>query len=510
MNAAASDTRSVPWLRDILIVGGGTAGWMAAAALSKVIGTQACRIRLVESEEIGTVGVGEATIPSLVQFHALLGLDEAEFVRRTQATFKLGIEFRDWREPGASFFHPFGPYGFDIEPAVFQSYWLKRRTEGAATPLDDWSLAATAAKLGRFGPPGPIPGGAPAPLSYAYHFDASLYARYLRAYAEAKGVERIEGRVVEVARRDDGGVSAVALSDGRSIAADFFLDCSGFRGLLISTALGVDFEDWSHWLPCDRAVAVACERGGELTPYTRSTAREAGWQWRIPLQHRTGNGYVYCSADLSDDEAAAKLLASLEGPAAGEPRRLTFRAGRRRRTWVGNCVALGLAAGFLEPLESTSIHLIQTGLGRLLGHFPDRDCSPALADEYNRLTALEYERIRDFIILHYSGSRRDDTPFWRRFREQGVPETLAYKQSLFERTGRIAMFDQESFLAPSWLAMFAGFELWPARYEPVIDIMAQGGVSKRLAAIPEAVRRTAEALSAHADYLAQIRNPPPG
>jgi tryptophan 7-halogenase len=505
MSAPASGTGERVNLRDLLIVGGGTAGWMAAAAMSRVIGKRGCRIRLVESDDIGSVGVGEATIPSLAQFHDVLGIEEPDFVRQTQATFKLGIEFRDWREVGTSFFHPFGRYGFNLDPALFQSFWLKSRTEGASTPLDDWSLAATAARLGRFGPPGALPDGSPALLSYAYHFDASLYARYLRAYAEARGVERIEARIVQVIRcGTEDRIEAVQLADGRRLDADFFLDCSGFRSLLISGALGVGFEDWSHWLPCDRAVAIGCERTEALSPYTRSTAREAGWQWRIPLQHRVGNGYVYSSAELSDDAALTRLVQTLEGPAIGEPRLLTFKAGRRCKAWLGNCVALGLAAGFLEPLESTSIHLIQTGIGRLLSLFPDPDGEPAIAEEYNRLTALEYERIRDFIILHYSGSRRADTPFWRRVRAMGLPESLTRKQLLFERTGRIAILDEESFLAPSWLAVFAGHEIWPDGYEPVIDVLAPGGAARHFAPMREAVRRSAEVMPAHADYLAQL------
>jgi tryptophan halogenase len=491
-------------LRSIVIVGGGTAGWMSAAALARALGRGACDITLVESEAMGTVGVGEATIPSLVSFHQLLGIDETDFVRATQATFKLAIEFRDWRAVGDSFLHPFGLYGVGVEQSVFQAYWLNAQSQGRGSPLEEWSVSGLAARLGRFGAPATPSPPALDQLSYAYHFDASLYARYLRAYAEARGVRRVEGEVLDVALDERGRIDTLRLRDGRALGGDFFIDCSGFHSLLLAKSLKTDFIDWSQWLPCDRAVAVQCERKGDLSPYTRSTAREAGWQWRIPLQHRIGNGYVYCSGDLSDDDAQMRLLQSIEGPAIGAPRVLRFKAGRRRQVWVGNCLALGLAAGFLEPLESTSIHFVQTGLGRLFAHFPDRDLDPAISDEYNRLTALESESVRDFLVLHYSATSRDDTPFWRRCRSMALPETLAYKQAVFERTGRIVSLEEKTFLAPSWLAIFAGHHVWPVRHEPILDLVPVADLERKFSNMRMAIRTSVETMPPHESTVQKL------
>ncbi len=479
-------------VRSLVIVGGGTAGWMAAAALARVLGPS-CEISLVESDVIGTIGVGEATIPSLPAFHRLLEVDEREFVRATRATFKLAIQFRDWGRIGDVFLHPFGPYGLDTQHSLFQGYWLKRRHEGHPSPLEEWSVTGLAASMGRFG--------WLRNLSYAYHLDAVLYARFLRTYAENRGVRRIQGRVVDVTVDGRGMVDSLRLADGRSIGADFFVDCSGFEALVIGKALKIGYVDWSHWLPCDRAVAVQCESAGDLAPVTQSTARECGWQWRIPLQHRVGNGYVYSSAHLSDDAANSKLLERLEGAPLSDPRLLRFKAGRRRQAWVGNCLALGLAAGFLEPLESTSIHLVQTGLGRLFTLFPDRDFDPAISAEYNRLTAAEYERVRDFIILHYAASKREDAAFWRDCRSMALPETLCYKRDLFVRTGVIAMMEEETFMPASWLAIYAGLQIWPERYEPTVDLLAPGDVASRFEAMRAQIRKAVETLPAHATFL---------
>jgi len=518
--------RSRHRLRTLVIVGGDTAGWMAAAALARVL-DGSCRITLIESEVIGTVGVGEATIPSLAAFHALLGLDEREFLRATRGTFKLGVQFRDWHTVGETFLHPFGPYGVNSNHELFQAYWLKRRQEGCPTPLEEWSVTALAASLGRFGLPmgvlterlarkSPAGAGSPPPqdpssplrqLSYAYHLDATLYARFLRTYAEGRGVHRIESEIVDVRLAPGGLIDAVVLRDGRPIDADFFIDCSGLRSLLLAEALKTAYIDWSQWLPCDRAVAVQCESVGDPGPVTQSTARECGWQWRIPLQHRVGNGYVYSSAHLSDDKAGASLLERLEGAPLSEPRFLRFKAGRRASAWVGNCVALGLAAGFLEPLESTSIHLVQTGLARLFTLFPDRDFDPAISAEYNRLTALEYERARDFIILHYAASQRQDTAFWRHCRAMGVPETLDYKKQLFSKTGRIAMLEQETFLPASWLALYAGLHVWPERYEPLVDMLGGGDLEARFEGMRGSIRKSVETLPGHAAFLAGMAMP---
>ncbi|MGH8201504.1 MAG: tryptophan halogenase family protein [Steroidobacteraceae bacterium] len=500
-----TEQRAARRLRSIVIVGGGTAGWMAAAAFSRVLAGSQCEITLVESDAIGTVGVGEATIPSLLAFHGLLGIDEREFLRATGATFKLALRFRDWGRMGETFLHPFGPYGVDANHELFQAYWLKRRSEGSPSPLEEWSVTGLAARSARVGAPTASGPSALRYLSYAYHLDATLYARFLRTYAEKRGVRRMEGEVVDVTVGQRDLIESLQLRDGRSIRGDFFIDCSGFRALAIAKALQIGYVDWSHWLLCDRAVATQCESVGALVPLTQLTAREAGWQWRIPLQHRVGNGYAYSSAHLSDDEAAATLVAHLEAAPLSEPRLLHFKAGRRAQAWVGNCLALGLAAGFLEPLESTSIHLIQTGIGRLFALFPDRDFDPAVSAEYNRLTALEYERVRDFLLLHYAASRRDDAPFWRHCRAMSLPATLQYKWDLFRTTGRIAMLDEESFKPANWLAIYTGMGVWPQRHEPVVDLLAPAATA-RLEAMREAVRAAVETLPAHATYLQEVAN----
>ena len=496
--------RSPRGLRSVVIIGGGTAGWMAAAALARVL-NGSCEITLIESGTLGTVGVGEATIPTLPAFHALLGVDEREFLRATGGTFKLGIQFRDWCTVGETFLHPFGPYGFNVKHELFQAYWLRRRQEGCASPLEEWSMTGLAASLGRFGTPQLKDSSSPLrQLSYAYHLDATLYARFLRSYSEGRGVRRIEDEVVDVSVGPSGLVQWLCLGDGRSIAADFFIDCSGFRSLLIGEVLKTRYLDWSQWLPCDRAVAVQCESAATPVPVTQSTARECGWQWRIPLQHRVGIGYVYSSAHLSDDAATASLLERLEGVPLSDPRSLRFKAGRRASAWVGNCVALGLAAGFLEPLESTSIHLVQTGLARLFALFPDRGYDPVISAEYNRLTSIEYERVRDFLIFHYAASQRDDTAFWRHCRALPVPESLTHKRELFSKTGRISMLEHETFEPASWLALFTGMQVWPDRYEPVVDILGATSPDTRFESMRDGIRPVVETLPTHATFLNRL------
>ena len=491
-------------LRHVLVVGGGTAGWMAAAALSRLIGNGVTRVSVVESEDIGTVGVGEATIPPIQNFNGLLGIDEADFMRATQATFKLGIEFSDWGQVGDRYMHPFGGFGVDMDAIQFHQHWLRRHGEGDPTSLWDYSLSTVAARAGRFIKPGRDAPSALQTLKYAYHFDAGLYAAYLRRHAESRGVIRHEGRIVDVALRStDGFVEAVTLDDGRRIQADLFIDCSGFRGLIIEQALGAGYEDWSHWLPCDRALAVPTANVSPLTPYTRATAGSAGWRWRIPLQHRTGNGHVYCSSHISDDDACAELMAGLDGAPLADPRPLRFVTGRRRAPWVKNCVCLGLASGFLEPLESTSIHLIQSGVSKLMTMFPDDRFDPLLIAEYNRLSQLQFEQIRDFIILHYKATRRDDTPFWRQVRDMEIPETLSRKIDLFRATGRLFRFEDELFSEASWIAVLLGQGIIPSAYEPLADAVDRPLTDRRMDAIAKVIRDIAADMPGHEAFIAR-------
>jgi tryptophan 7-halogenase len=486
-------------LRSIVIVGGGSAGWMTAAALSRAVSPR-CAITVVESDEIGTVGVGEATIPPIRLFNQVCGIDEAEFMRATQGSFKLGIEFVDWARIGHRYFHPFGPHGVPFDMAPLHQFWLAGRNKPGARKLDDYSMAWVAASRGRFAPPSQA-NAVSSSYDYAYHFDAGLYAKYLRRVSQTRGVVRVEGKIVDtVLRPADGFVEQVRLQDGRTLAGDLFIDCSGFRGLLIEDALHTGYEDWSRWLPCDRAVAVPCERAGEFTPYTRSTARAAGWQWRIPLQHRTGNGYVYCSNFLSEDEAANTLLAHLDGKAMASPRPLRFVTGRRKKFWQRNVIAVGLASGFMEPLESTSLHLVQSAVSRLLALFPDRDFDPSVIDEYNRIGIVEFERIRDFLILHYKLTARDDTPLWRYCAAMSIPETLQHKIDHFRKFGRLVSEGNDLFGPASWLAVHVGQLNWPQRHDPLVDLRGVDGDAV-LARMHAAMVQTAEAMPAHAAYI---------
>ena len=491
-------------IRRVVIVGGGTAGWMTAAALAQQFKGSMESIELIESEEIGTVGVGEATIPPIRRFNARLGLDENEFIRQTQGTFKLGIEFVDWRRPGEAYIHPFGRYGADLDNVSFINYWMRLQQAGDAAPLDDYCLAIAAARLGKFSRPPSQDEGAFSTLGYAFHFDAGLYARFLRAFAEKRGVNRIEGRVVEVCLRGtDGFIEAVVMQGGRRVEGDLFIDCSGFRGLLIEEALHTGYLDWSHWLPCNRALAMPSASVGDPPPFTRATARPAGWQWRIPLQHRVGNGYVYCSEFVSDDEAARTLSTTLEGPALADPRPLKFTAGMRRRAWNRNCVALGLASGFLEPLESTSIHLIQSGISKLLTLFPDKTFDPVLSDEYNRQSTVQMEWIRDFIIAHYSLTERNDSPFWNYCRTMSTPDTLRAKIELFTRRALVFREDDELFLEPSWIAVLMGQGLIPKSYDPLADAIDVATLDRAMRNMRATVKRAAESLPTHAEFIAR-------
>jgi tryptophan halogenase len=496
-------------IRSIAIVGGGTAGWMAAAVCARKFHDGSCAITLIESSEIGTVGVGEATIPPIRLFNQALGIDENEFLRATQGTFKLGIEFQDWARIGHRYMHPFGIPGVNPEAPVHQ-LWLRLREHGDAGAFEDYSLNAVIARRDRIANLTGNAGGAWSMYGYAYHFDAGLYAAFLRRYSEARGVRRIDGKVVDTElRAGDGFIEAVRLADGRRVEADFFIDCSGFRGLLIEDALKTGYEDWTHWLPCDRAVAVPCESAGARTPYTRATARSAGWQWRIPLQHRICNGYVFCSRHIGDDEASATLLANLDGRALADPRVLRFTTGRRRKLWNRNCVALGLAAGFLEPLESTSIHLIQKSLTHLFNLFPDRRFSPVLIDDFNRVALAEYDHIRDFVVLHYHANTRDDTPLWRECRNMPIPESLCRRLDFFRHSGRVLRYPADLFAASNWLAVLLGQEVWPEHGDPLVMRHDPQRLRAELAQIRATIGKMADTAVSHDAYLARHCQAPP-
>jgi tryptophan halogenase len=495
---------TAPPIRKIVIVGGGTAGWMTAAALARILGGMPdLSIDLVESDAIGTVGVGEATIPPIVLFNQMLGIDEAEFVRETNATYKLGIEFVDWTRLGHRFVHPFGRFGTDMMGIDFHHHWLRARTTGDVGALDEYSISAVAGRQGRFLRPRPdLPQSPYSRLAYAFQFDASLYARYLRRRAERDGVRRVEGRILR-AHRDpaNGHVAAVVLDDGREVAGELFIDCSGFRALLIGETMGASFDDWRHLLPCDRAWAVPCASVGEPRPLTRATARAAGWQWRIPLQHRTGNGHVYSSAHMSDDEAAAILLDNLDGAPLGDPRPLRFAAGMRRQAWIGNVVAIGLASGFLEPLESTSIHLVQSAISRLLALFPDNGFNQPGIDRYNALTAREYHDIRALLILHYRGTQRDDSPFWRDCQAITPPPELAEKLALFRANGHVLREQHELFSETSWLAVMIGKGIEPAGYHPIAAMLPPDETARHVAHIRGVVAKAAASMPTQRAFL---------
>ncbi|MDE2493920.1 MAG: tryptophan 7-halogenase [Alphaproteobacteria bacterium] len=491
--------------KKIVIVGGGTAGWMTAALLSKFL-TAGYEICLVESEEIGTIGVGEATIPAIKIFNRLLAVDQAEVMKATQASFKLGIEFADWRRKNHTYIHGFGKIGKDLLWLRTHQFWLKMFPRGGFKDFDFYSINALAARKGRFGmgradrPNSPL-----ADIDYAYHFDASLYARYLRAYAEQRRVKRVEGKIVRVKQRpEDGFIASVVLQNGREIPGELFIDCSGIRALLIGQTLGIGYDAWNRWLLCDRALAVPCASAPELLPYTRSTARDAGWQWRIPLQHRIGNGLVYSSSLMDDDGAARALFANLDGAVLAEPRLVKFTPGKRRKTWEKNCVAIGLSSGFLEPLESTSIHLIQTAILRLVALFPGRGFPHADTEEFNRLTDFEYVNIRDFIIAHYKVTEREDTPFWAYCKHMDIPDALRERLTLFKSTARFfKRSEAELFREESWVQVLLGQGLNTGSYDPMVDLVPEDQIVGYLKDIEDVIADTVDTLPRHGDYIAQ-------
>ena len=489
-------------IESVVIVGGGTAGWMTAAALGRYLPKETTRITLIESDQIGTVGVGEATIPQIADFNRMLGIDENEFVRATAGTFKLGIEFADWGRVGDRYFHPFGSYGFDLEGTDFHHFWLRLNKLEESPGLDAYSLNASAAYSGKFIRPDGDPRSVLSRLGYAFHFDATRYAAFLRNYAEKKGVTRHEGKVVSVQQNgEDGFITSIQLESGETIGGDLFVDCTGFRGLLIEGALQTGYEDWSDLLPMDRAVALPTKSVEPPKPYTIATARDAGWTWRIPLQHRVGNGHVYSSRFTDAEAATETLLDAVDGEPLGDPRHLRFVTGRRKQFWNANCVAIGLSAGFLEPLESTSIHLIQSGVSKLLSLFPNRAFNPVERDEYNRLLSTSYQHTRDFILLHYVATEREDTPFWRYVQKTELPDSLRRKMELLESRGSFFRYEDELFSVVSWLAVMAGQRRRPQGYNPVADSLSKRNLTQSLANMRGVISKTVAAMPTHQQFI---------
>jgi tryptophan 7-halogenase len=491
-------------IKNIVIVGGGTAGWMTAAALGFKLAGRSIDITLIESAEIGTVGVGEATLPHIRFFNESMGISERELMARTKATFKLGIEFVNWGKLGDAYIHPFGDYGEPADGLDFHHLWTKARIAGNSARICNYSYPVMAAKAQRFQLPDPDPASIKSTFGYAFQFDASLYAKFLSSLSQERGVRRVEGKITDTSLDSETGhVRSVTLENGTQIEGDLFIDCSGFRGLLIEQALATGYDDWSQYLPCNRAFAVPCEIVDPVGPYTRATARQAGWQWRIPLQHRIGNGHVYCSSYISDDEARDTLLNNLEGPALGEPRQLFFTTGRRNKLWNKNVVAIGLSGGFLEPLESTSIHLIQQGITTLLELFPDAENMADDADEYNKVMQLEFERIRDFLVLHYVANQRDDAPFWRDMRNMAWPDSLKDKFAAFTNRGIIPDYDIGVFLPPSWLAVFIGQNILPTGYDPRADTIDSAALMAQMDMIKAKVAMGVDSTGWHSDFVSE-------
>lgn len=485
-------------IRKITIVGGGTAGWMAAAGMAKAFGER-LDVELIESDAIGTVGVGEATIPPIKNFNLLLELEEADFLREVNGTFKLGIEFENWSQLGERYFHPFAAHGVDHWAAPFHHDWLRARDLGEQAPLDDFSLETVMARAGRIG------NTSGRPANYAYHFDAAAYAALLRRLSESMGVTRTEGKVIDVRQHPESGdIESVTLEGGKVVKGDLFIDCSGFRGLLIEQKLEAGWEDWGQWLRSDRAMAVQTESVTAPLPYTRSTARSCGWQWKIPLQHRVGNGLVYCSDFFDEDAAARLLLDNVEGRPITDPRPIRFRTGRRREQWKNNCVSLGLASGFLEPLESTSIHLIQNSIIRLIKMFPRDRIEPVEVAQFNREVKQEFEQIRDFIILHYHVNQRTDAPYWTELREMAIPESLRHKIDLFARTGVVFRENNELFSEVSWTAVLVGQGIVPSTWHPIADTRPEPDVRRLMQQVKTDIDRIVRNTPAHADHIRTI------
>lgn len=493
-------------IQKLVIVGGGTAGWISASLLMKMLG-KAIQITLVESEDIGIVGVGEATIPPIMNFNMALGIDETEFLRETKGSIKLGIQFENWGQLGDSYMHAFGAIGKEFPSCSFHHFWLRSQQAGMGFDFWDFSLAYQAAKKNKFAKLGRIEGVNLPGLSYAYHFDAGLYAQYLRRYSENLGVKRIEGKVEQVQLNpDNGDVQSLQLDNGQQVQGDLFLDCTGLHSLLIEKTLNTGFEDWSHWLPADSAMAVPCESVQPVTPYTRSIAHAKGWQWRIPLQHRTGNGFVYSSKYCSDEEARATLMNNLDGAALAEPRIIRFKTGRRLKQWNRNVISIGLSSGFLEPLESTSIHLIQSGVLRLLKFFPNHGICPVERDEYNRQSKIEFEQIRDFVILHYKLNQRGDSQYWKDCQRMEIPESLQRKIAVFANSGRVFREQDELFTEVAWQQVLIGQRMIPDDYHPLVNALTEPQLQELLEQLKAIMAMTSDKLDSHDAFLRAVSN----
>jgi tryptophan halogenase len=489
-------------IRNVVIVGGGSAGWMTAAALSSLLSPDSVQISLIESDAIGIIGVGEATIPDIIDFNTLLGIDESEFLKATNGTFKLGIEFVDWARKGHTYFHPFGQHGADMQGIDFHQYWMRTKNAGSPYPIEDYSLCARASHSAKFSRPDANPRSVLSQLRYAYHFDASAYAAFLRNYAENRGVKRIEGKIVDVhLHAENGFIRDVELESGHRVEGELFVDCSGLRALLLEGAMNVGFRDWSHWLPCDTAQAVPCEHAGPLLPYTRSTAKSAGWQWRIPTQARTGNGHIYSSAYIDDGQAIDTLMTGLDGNALAEPRKIRFKTGCRERFWEKNCIGIGLSGGFLEPLESTSIFLIQQGITRLIALFPRASMPDIVRRQYNDMLTRQFEQVRDFIILHYKATARDDSEFWNYCRTMSIPDSLQHKMDLFQDSGRVFRFEDELFTKPSWVAVMMGQDLYPRSVDPIVDTVEVDAINRSLNSMRQAMDGAVARMPTHENFI---------
>lgn len=484
-------------IKHVVIAGGGTAGWMTAAAMSKLLGNN-IKISVIESDEIGTVGVGEATIPPIKNFHKLLGINEQEVMKATNATFKLGINFENWGQVDEQYIHSFGITGKECWAGEFHHFWLHGKQNGHHHPFGDYCFELQAAKQNKFVL------SSDKPMNYAYHLDATLYAKYLRNFSEKLGTQRIEGKITQVNKCvQTGGIASIQLASGQLISGDLFIDCTGFKGLLIEQTLHTGYDDWSHWLPCDSAIAVQTKRIAQPRPYTRSIAHKAGWQWQIPLQNRVGNGLVFCSKYYSDDEAKSLLLDNLDGEQTTEPRVIKFKTGRRRKGWHKNCVAIGLSSGFIEPLESTSIHLIMTAIVRLLRLFPYQGITTSAIDEYNQKLDSELNAVRDFIVLHYKINNRQDSDFWQHCQQMQVPKSLAHKIALFKETGRVFLDDGDIFRVDSWTQVMLGQGLMPQQYHQIASIMNDQELQNFLVGIKLSINSAVEKLPDHADFIKQ-------